>query len=339
MRKLLAVLAIVVAQVVPPMPGQQTGTSRNGSDKSAQQRQGDKSATNPPAMVPALKPVESGGNSRGIAREDKEQSVNLTNVPPITIVEKEKTWKDRLFDWGPWVFNFLLVIVGAIGVWLARRTLGEIERQANLLNQQVEDARIVSADNAKTAARTLNSLESQATLLSRQADLMEGQIKEMQEAGKQAARQLGLTERPWVSPTIELVGPLSIYGREASTTVRIGLNNYGKSPAMGIDIRAVLNLRQLGKAQPADEPRRTCEQMAPLPASVPFGIVVFPDAVPPYFQNFLIRGTIDDSITDVLDYTPEIIICVAYRSTMDEAAQHYTGSIYSLSMLDSDEAN
>jgi hypothetical protein len=67
-------------------------------------------------------------------------------LPPITLVKEKQTWKDYLFDGGPWAFGALLVIVGIFQVCLMLRqtavmaqqnklsadSLGVINRQADL---------------------------------------------------------------------------------------------------------------------------------------------------------------------------------------------------------------
>ncbi len=75
-------------------------------------------------------PASANSHRAQIEPENKEQSVNLTRLPPITIVKDEKTWKDHLFDWGPWVFGGLLVLVGIFQIALIRRQAYIMEQQA-----------------------------------------------------------------------------------------------------------------------------------------------------------------------------------------------------------------
>jgi hypothetical protein len=67
----------------------------------------------------------------GIKADDSEHRVKLTGLPPITLTYKPKTAREYLFDWGPWVFSLLLVIIGAVGLCAAYKTLKAIESQAN----------------------------------------------------------------------------------------------------------------------------------------------------------------------------------------------------------------
>lgn len=71
-------------------------------------------------------------------------------------------------------------------------------------------------------------------------------LDEMRAAGKQAAQHLGLTERPWVAPSLRLISPLRIDGKGVAITVSIELTNVGKSPAIGIDVRAHISLLGIG---------------------------------------------------------------------------------------------
>jgi hypothetical protein len=299
---MLNALAIVLfvglmMQIALPMPGQEPGAATNGSDKATQMRKGDRNATNPPATLPPIQPDDSGNKGQSITSQDKEQAVKLTNIPPITIVEKDKTWKDRLFDWGPWVFNLLLVIVGAVGVWLARRTLGTMDRQADSLRQQVEDARRANTENAETAVRTLQSIEAQAAMMTRQAELMDSQLNEMREAGKQAARHLSLTQRPWISMSVSIVGPLVSDDQGVHITVRIQLANVGSSPAIGVMIHPVFYLVHVDRPHPKAERDRLCGEIAARPPiKGGFGPILFPNVFPAYVQDWTF-GTSPEELT------------------------------------------
>ena len=72
---------------------------------------------------------------------------------------KEKPWK-RFFT-PEWV----IVYITAAYVFIAWLTMGAIKRQADLLKEQVKDARDANTGNAETAAQTLRSIEAQAKLM------------------------------------------------------------------------------------------------------------------------------------------------------------------------------
>jgi hypothetical protein len=56
--------------------------------------------------------------------------------------------------------------------------------------------------------------------------------------GKQADRHLVLVERPWLSPTIQLNGPLTVTSSgEIRIPILIEIENFGKSPATAITFK------------------------------------------------------------------------------------------------------
>jgi hypothetical protein len=80
----------------------------------------------------------------------------------------------------------------------ANATAAQIElmkRQADLLEQEIEDTRKANVDNAEIASRTLTSLETQSRLMERQADLM------------QASMTQWVSVSRWNSSLIRAVGP------------------------------------------------------------------------------------------------------------------------------------
>jgi hypothetical protein len=169
----------------------------------------------------------------------------------------------------------------------------------------------------------------------------------MRAAGRQSAIQLGLTERPWVSPSVMLVSPLTADENGIRITLRVQLTNVGNSPAMGIWITPVLFLLSVSKPGVAEERKRTCEQVANRPPDL--GQVLFPNATPPFIQDWTISATAEDvrnasvGVAEGAEggedpyakgmYMAQIILCVSYRSTLDPAARHYTAPIYDLSLI------
>lgn len=70
------------------------------------------------------------------------------------MADKPKTLSDHIFDWGPWVFNALLVVIGILAVFVARRQADIMDRQARLMDRQEKLMRVpykqwVALDNWK----------------------------------------------------------------------------------------------------------------------------------------------------------------------------------------------
>ena len=168
-------------------------------------------------------------------------------------------------------------------------------------------------------------------------------LKEMQRAGEQASKQLGLTERPWISPSAYIISPLTADENGIHITLRIEVANVGNSPAVGIWIEPSLYLQHVSKPSVVDERKRICEQV--IARSPKWGQILFPKG-DPYIQGFTIGATTEDiaksrlgvgNMPDVLAAT--IILCVSYRSTIDDKAKHYTAMIYDLSRFDPKRPN
>jgi hypothetical protein len=179
MWKVLVMLALAM-QIVPAMPGQQagaTGQSANSASKKTNDEKDESSVSI--AVKPADKTTNPKQIGQPVAAENKEQSIKLTGMPPIVIADKNKTWKDLIFDWGPWAFALCLLIVGITQtcamIWqarLLRGTLGKIEYQARLMERQtavmegqakaVQDsaaAAVLSAAASKSSADSLLDVE------------------------------------------------------------------------------------------------------------------------------------------------------------------------------------
>jgi hypothetical protein len=89
--------------------------------------------------VPIQKAIQTKGTDKydgNVAPKETEYSVKLTGSPVVTIADKNKSVIDYVFDWGPWVFNALLAVVGVIGIVLACRTLRTMGKQAELTKTQ-----------------------------------------------------------------------------------------------------------------------------------------------------------------------------------------------------------
>lgn len=173
MLKRLAIVGLLLT-AVPPMPGQAIKAAAQGGDKSQNQSQSKQAATAPGPMFVG-NPVQPGSakpDGQSIAGEDKEHSVKLTGLPPVTLTDKPKTFWDHVLDWGPWVFNFGLVVVGILQVVLLKRTWKTIERQANIMDTQARDARESSAEATRIALAAAKAAQKSADAAIAQIQMM-----------------------------------------------------------------------------------------------------------------------------------------------------------------------
>lgn len=167
--------------------------------------------------------------------------------------------------------------------------------------------------------------------IKRQADLMDQQ-------GEFATKQLGLTQRPWIHPAVSLISPLNCNDSGASITLKIVLENVGNTPAIGIWVDPVMYIPKISKPHAIDERKRLCEEI--LNRKPDWGHIIFPG------KNVIQHITVNANASDIEScligerfYSVEIILCVAYRSTLEEAARYYTGVIYNLNRVESEHPN
>jgi uncharacterized membrane protein len=229
--------AAMALHAAPPVPGQETGTPGDSADKTEQKANAHKkAATSPLTVKPTAKSITTNESTDPIAGQDKKNTENLTKItawPVISIADRNKTFLDYVFDWGPWFFSLCLVIVGVLGVRWAKKTFAEIEKQATRMKEQVDrmdtqvaDARAAVAANALTSASTLAAIEKQATLMERQAVTAEESVavaKDNAAAALLNAQASFNAERPWFVASMERRS-------EDSNEWRVRITNKGRTP-------------------------------------------------------------------------------------------------------------
>jgi hypothetical protein len=93
-------------------------------------------------------------DSGAIAAQNQQQKITVVSLPDVSIAKQKKGFWDYLFEWGPWIFNLLLVIVGGLQVWLLLRTWKTIGRQADIADAalaQWVDVEFTGADRGQAA--------------------------------------------------------------------------------------------------------------------------------------------------------------------------------------------
>lgn len=163
MLKHLAILA-VLAGALSPIPGTAIKSPTQSGDNGKSQSQGDQVPAMP-ALSSVKEPIQAGSSEKHggtVAGKDKEHSVKLTSLPPITVADKTKGFWDHVLDWGPWISNFLLVAVGGLQVWLLLRTWKTIERQADIMDGQAKDAQESGAKTIEIALVTAQAAQKSA---------------------------------------------------------------------------------------------------------------------------------------------------------------------------------
>ena len=164
------IIAVVLAvfQAAPPLPG----NTPDGSARASSHVKSDSGPKPQPTAqsLPTDRPNESPAAKRDTGQQqgnsNTEHSVGISKLPPVSVT---RDWA----DWGYWAFGGLLVIVGFFQVWLLRS-------QADLMREQAE-----------ISSGTLSAIE-------RQANLMAGQLTEMEKSRDVQTKTLILQYRPKV---------------------------------------------------------------------------------------------------------------------------------------------
>jgi hypothetical protein len=213
---------------------------------------------------PATKTAIQKNGTTSMAPENKEQGetvARITAMPPVTIADKSKSLWDRVFDWGPWIFAAILVIVGIVGVRYAKHTLDAIKRQANTMEQQATDAQISSSEAAVLAKGMLEAIQEQAAQMKQQVSAMERQISIAEKSAKAAEDNASAakTSAKAAKDSLELTQAASIQvfsiglrrGRfpladDAPVTndasVAITFKNFGPTRALKISVNGTLSI-------------------------------------------------------------------------------------------------
>ncbi len=167
MRKRLATLGLLLTVTSFYSAAGQTATPPNKSGGSANSNsQGKNGAPVSPPAVANIPQQPTDLRHQGEAGgKEAEHSVTLTNVPPLTINEKQKTFLDYVYQWGPWFFGLFLAIAGGVQLRLMRVTWVAIKEQKTQMEQQVAQ------------------MKTQAGHMERQLRLQEAQFKQWTEIG------------------------------------------------------------------------------------------------------------------------------------------------------------
>src|ERR1700735_1045935 len=138
MLKGLAICAVFLAMMPEPLPGRVPTPSGNRGSYPQSQAKGDQGNSSNAAAT-FVKDNQAKKDQAGAGQETgtkDQRSVNLTSLPPISIVKEKKTWKDHLYDWGPWVFSLILAVAGGWQLYLLKITWKAIQAQASHMEIQ-----------------------------------------------------------------------------------------------------------------------------------------------------------------------------------------------------------
>jgi len=197
-----AATRVLTAQTTPPVPRQAADTNASPSRKVEKKAP---AGQQPAAAIPSVVPSPSvpGGSRQNTANQNKgddnQKTVTISQFPSVSV---ERDWVDYALV----VFNFGLVLIGFFGVRAAICTLGTIEKQAGLMETQIQDARKSNADNAKgvqasiaEAVRSARAMEVVAGSMAVNAESVKTSVGISREIADTQKLVTELQSRPYLS--------------------------------------------------------------------------------------------------------------------------------------------
>lgn len=131
--------------------------------------------------------------------------VEVTALPPEIGVKQVKDSIDRTIMW----CTIILTFVGVVGTYAAVKTLRQVKRQADTLEEhktKFNELARAANNNAEASVLQVRAMQEQITEMSVQSGLMAATVKHTEELAKQAVaqtnltqKQLELSQRRWVS--------------------------------------------------------------------------------------------------------------------------------------------
>jgi hypothetical protein len=155
-----------------------------------------------------------------------------------------------------------------------------------------------------------------------------------QETTEKLARQLELSQRPWVSVNAVIVGPLTFNADGAAeVTLQFAIRNVGNTPAKSLSVEPKMFIASFGEQDPVMERSRVCEENRI--RGVGTDGTLFPTIELTRSVTFHVdaKEIIKES-NRTGSFTPALVVCASYRSTFDDRSRYTTGVIYYLRRID-----
>jgi hypothetical protein len=150
----------------------------------------------------------------------------------------------------------------------------------------------------------------------------------------ETARQLELSQRPWISIDTSIASPLTFTpGGTAQVTLKFAVRNSGSTPAKGLSVQPEMYIPSRDNQDPVMERSKLCEQNRTRAAGADG--ILFPKSEFTKFVTFY--GDAKEIVKEsnrTGSFSPAVIVCANYRSTFDDRPRYTTGIIYYLRRID-----
>lgn len=158
MKPLLIAMLLAVMQAPSPAPGKAADTRANGGNSVNKHAQDEKNPTTQATPLP--EPAGTQHKTGDIVADDAHQAISIRDLPPVSV---RRDW----IDWLGLALTGALLIVGALDVRYAIKTLKGIERQANANEGQLREIQQAGEQTNKLIAQA--GKQAEAALLNAQA--------------------------------------------------------------------------------------------------------------------------------------------------------------------------
>ena len=231
-------MLLAIIEASPPLPGQTADTGASATKKHGKKTTSNKSEGVPiptPSHSPSVTGATGQNASQNQAETDEGHAVTITKFPSVSV---ERDWIDGTML----VLNIGLLVAGFFGVRAALRTLNQVKRQADLMQDQLNDARESGKTASSLAQGTLAAMEAQALALRGQIDVMKQQADDTKLASMETLgaikRQGDLMDRQLQAMQSQFFQWIEMYNWESGVPllepdkfgVRVGLLNSTNYP-------------------------------------------------------------------------------------------------------------
>jgi len=341
MKTLFVVASLVTCFLLCGFQGQTSSTQQKPASKvaSANQRKADSGKGAHGAASPGQPAADAADkNATPPAPPHQNDKVEVASLPPEIAVKQVKDSIDRTIMW----CTIILTIVGIVGTIAALRTLRQVKRQADTLDEhraKFEDLATAATNNA-AAARDL------AAANEAQRSLMESAGRHTQALAEQAVRQTELTQaqlelshRPWISVDIAPASPLVFDERGGVMMFNVTMKNVGHSVAKHVSLWmefVVAGVHDLNETSN----RLSNIMKQPVNEQSDYGWLLFPNQLaaeprPAIAQPSDIQKALEiGHFKDVGAIGLHLVGCVDYPSSFDPKKRHQTRFVYLLGRFD-----
>jgi hypothetical protein len=235
MRYIVLAILLAVVQAAPTVPRKASNDPTRTSSDINDGNTSDQRETRP---APAALKTDSNSpksNGREPSPNADGNSIIVRQLPPVTVATPRRDWA----DWGTWIFNFLLVIVGALQVLLLGWTFRLVKHQAHEVTRQ----RVIMRGQLETMQGQLDQMKGAGEQTEKMITQVTEQVQHLKVssgAAKQSADTLVAAERAWVQVHITKQPQVQMSSGSGIGITQLGIQrvwfwpdviNIGRTPA------------------------------------------------------------------------------------------------------------